>query len=137
MIPRLWGWEPLVVLSGSMEPTISTGSVLFVDVNNKDAEPGEIITYHLGENADDHDKIVTHRLARMEGNQYITKGDFNEQEDFVPVKAEQIVGTYLFHIPKVGWIISKLDQKLLITAAIWLLLLNIFGVIGNSMIDVE
>ena len=137
MIPRLWGWEPLIVMSGSMEPTIPTGSVLFVDTNSKNAEPGEIITYRLETNADNHDRMVTHRMVRTENDQYITKGDSNNQEDFVPVKAEQIVGTYLFHIPKAGWIISRLDRKLLITAAVWLLLLNVFGVVWNSMVDVE
>lgn len=146
MIPRLWGWKPFVVLSGSMEPAIPTGSVLFTDTYRHDAGIGEIITYKLDGISGESDTLVTHRVVRViEKSEeqesmetlFITKGDSNEQEDLVPAAASQVIGTYLFHIPKVGWIISKLDRKLLITAAFWLLLLNVFGILFHSLFDLE
>lgn len=141
MIPRLWGWEPLIVMSGSMEPTIPTGSVLFTDTGHRDAMEGDIITYYLDRGWDEAKKLVTHRVVRAEqtaeGVYYITKGDSNAQEDFVPVSSNQVTGIYVFHIPKAGWIMSKLDRRLLITAALWLLLLNIFGIVFNSIADAD
>ncbi len=133
-IPGVWGWEPLVVMSGSMEPAIPTGSVLFMNTWERDAEVGDIITYYLEADEEETRTLVTHRVVRSERSQYITKGDRNEQEDFIPVSCEQVLGTYLFHIPQAGWIFSKLDRKLLIMAAFWLLLLNIMSILFSSMV---
>lgn len=139
MIPRLWGWEPLIVLSGSMEPTIPTGSVLFTDTGKREPMADDIITYQLEQGREKEAKLVTHRVVRLEQRSeeivYITKGDANQQEDFVPVRENQITGTYVFHVPKVGTFMSKFDRKLLITAAFWLLLLNILGILWNSICD--
>lgn len=139
MVPRLWGWEPLIVMSGSMEPTIPTGSVLFTNTGRREPTTDDIITYHLESGEEKAAKLVTHRVVRLEnrseGIVYITKGDANQQEDFVPVRENQITGVYVFHVPKVGWFMSKFDRKLLITAAFWLLLLNILGILLNSIWD--
>lgn len=139
MVPRLWGWEPLIVMSGSMEPTIPTGSVLFTNTGKWEPMTDDIITYHLESGEEKAAKLVTHRVVRLEnqseGIVYITKGDANQQEDFVPVRENQITGVYVFHVPKVGWFMSKFDRKLLITAAFWLLLLNILGILLNSIWD--
>lgn len=139
MIPRLWGWEPLIVQSGSMEPTIPTGSVLFTDTGKREPIADDIITYQLEQGREKEAKLVTHRVVRLEQRSeeivYITKGDANRQEDFVPVREDQITGIYVFHVPKVGTLMSKFDRKLLITAAIWLLLLNILGILWNSICD--
>ena len=37
-IPKLWGLDTYVVTSGSMEPTISKGSVVFVDTKDRTPE---------------------------------------------------------------------------------------------------
>lgn len=136
-VPRIWGWEPLIVMSGSMEPTIPAGSVLFMNTWERDAETGDIITYYLETDKVGTGTLVTHRVVRSERSHYITKGDHNEQEDFVPVSYEQVLGTYLFYIPHAGWFISKLNRRLLIAAAFWLLLLNIVSILLNSMVQEE
>lgn len=139
MIPRLWGWEPLIVMSGSMEPTIPTGSVLFTDTRNREPMENDIITYQLEQRWEKEAMMVTHRVIRLEVRSgetvYVTKGDANQQEDFVPVREHQITGIYVFHVPKVGTFMSKFDRKLWITAALWLLLLNILGILLNSIWD--
>ena len=45
-----------IVLSGSMEPGIKTGGIVFTDTTQVEPEPGDIITYKLGET------FVTHRV---------------------------------------------------------------------------
>lgn len=109
-LPRLLNITPYVVRSGSMEPEIPTGSVVFVDKNDKDVEVGDVITYGIstGENKG---VYVTHRVYKLDNGGYIqTKGDANENPDgFLP--RDSIVGTVWFHIPHVGFILDKFEQK--------------------------
>ena len=44
--PMIFGYKPLVVLSGSMEPSFSTGSVVYyTKVSTSDLKAGDIITF--------------------------------------------------------------------------------------------
>ena len=52
LAPRLFGIKPFVVLFGSMEPTVPTGSVVFVDTRDRDVSEGDIITYSLAVSED-------------------------------------------------------------------------------------
>ena len=50
---------------------------------------------------------TTHRIVLYEGeNGYITKGDFNNTTDFDVVYQSEIVGEYLFKIPKLGFVLE-------------------------------
>lgn len=64
-----------VVLSGSMEPEIPTGSVVVVDGRKKEWNPGDVITYRRG------NMVVTHRIVEKSEEGYYTKGDANAEED--------------------------------------------------------
>ena len=64
-----------VVLSGSMEPEIPTGSVVVVDGRKKEWNPGDVITYRRG------NMVVTHRIVEKSEEGYCTKGDANAEED--------------------------------------------------------
>ncbi len=121
-ISGFWGWKPLIVMSGSMEPSIPTGSLVMLDTRGSEAEIQDIITFYP--NPEQKETLVTHRIVRVEEDGYVTKGDRNEQEDFLLVKREQIAGIYLFHIPKAGYAFAKLNRRFLIAAAFWLFLLN-------------
>ena len=80
----------MVVLSGSMEPAIPTGGIVFTDTRQTAPCTGDIITYRLGETT------VTHRVVRTEKGSYITRGDANDGEDASPVAPSQVVGTVVF-----------------------------------------
>lgn len=106
VVPRVIGAEPFTVISGSMEPTIPTGSI----VVSKHVEAGEVtfgdvVTYQLksGEPL-----TVTHRVVAVdvvEGKtRYRTQGDANNAEDPLPVRPEQIRGVVTYHIPYVGYL---------------------------------
>ena len=64
LVPRLFGVTSFVVLSGSMEPVIPTGSAVFVNTKDTDVEKGDIITYSLGV-GDDETVYVTHRVFHV------------------------------------------------------------------------
>ncbi|MCD7867832.1 MAG: signal peptidase I [Clostridiales bacterium] len=105
LIPRFFGIAPYVVLSGSMEPRISTGSLVFADTREREPETGDVITYQVdGQN-------VTHRVVRTENGTCITKGDANTQEDLIPVSPSQIIGRVIFTLPYLGFGVALLRRK--------------------------
>lgn len=95
-----------VVLSGSMEPTISTGDAVIVkSVDTDDIESGDVITYTRG----DANTPVTHRVVDVvqsdSGVAFRTKGDANEDADPTPVPAENVTGEVWFVIPFIGHVV--------------------------------
>ena len=102
LVPKLLGYTQYAVISGSMEPNIPVGSIVY----DKEAEPeeleiGDVITYRLSG-----DTLVTHRIVAIdEAAQTVqTKGDANESEDGAPVPYSEIVGLKAFHVPLLGYI---------------------------------
>ena len=111
--PQFWGYQLKTVLSGSMEPTFQTGSIIAIkqveDPNslNKD----DVITFMETE-----DKLITHRIIEIikngEQTMYKTKGDNNEDTDTSPVLPQNVVGKYTgFTIPYAGYLIEFSQSK--------------------------
>lgn len=96
----------LTVQSGSMEPAIQTGSVVFVkDVPAERVEEGDVITY-----SDDGGAFVTHRVIEKHATdasvRFVTKGDANEDPDHEPVYRSDLVGVVAFSIPLMGYVVA-------------------------------
>lgn len=89
------GYRPLVVLSGSMEPTIPTGSMVLVQrVPASELEVGDVVAVARPDRS-----RVTHRIVvlerRHDGATLVLKGDANEDADAAPVTvraADRLVG---------------------------------------------
>ena len=113
---KIFRIEPYVVMSGSMEPAIHTGSLVFVDTKDKDISIGDIIAFRKG------DISVTHRVSGInEDGTYITKGDANESIDSAPIAREQIIGTIYFVLPAFGYIVTYLRTPYGIAALVGLI----------------
>ena len=85
--PMVTGAKPVVVLSGSMKPTFEENTIIYYkSTPQEEINVNDIISYQLG------DKLVTHRVVRIEGGKYITKGDANNIEDSKPVDYSDIQG---------------------------------------------
>ncbi|MFL2103785.1 signal peptidase I [Marinilactibacillus psychrotolerans] len=103
---RLIGLDVYTVLSGSMEPTYETGSLIYVkDVNHQDLAEGDPITYLI-----DEDTVVTHRIVEIVPDEedasvirYKTKGDANNAADGSLVHYKNVLGKPVFTIPKLGY----------------------------------
>lgn len=93
---------PYVVMSGSMEPAIMTGSIVLVNPKDVDYAPGDVVTFDTGSGA------VTHRIVEVEGAGstvgYITQGDANRTPDQIAVMPEQIIGEAIMTVPYVGYV---------------------------------
>lgn len=92
--------KPVVVVSGSMEPTIETGSFLLVNENDKDIKENDIIAFKR------ENMLVAHRVIAITHEGYITKGDANDTVDIGILKDDAVNGTVLFWIPKIGYILK-------------------------------
>ena len=122
--PRLFGIKPFVVLSGSMEPTIPTGSCVFVNTKDTDVDEGDIITFSLS-TGEDSSVFVTHRVNKITDDGLIqTKGDNNDSPDGY-LESDAVIGTVMFHIPVLGQILDFLQNKGFVLAALWVLVINV------------
>ena len=93
-VPMVGGYSALIVLSGSMEPTIKTGEVIVIHAQ-KDYKIKDILTYREG------GILVTHRIVDETETTYTTRGDVNNTDD-PPIKKTQAIGKTIFHIPYLG-----------------------------------
>ena len=126
ILPRV-GISVDMVLSGSMEPKIRTGGLVFTDTSRKDPQIGDIITYSLN------DSFVTHRVIRREGSMLITKG--NDGEDLAPVSAEQVLGTVVFTIPFLGYMAAFMRRKTIWAICILMISQELIFIVQNELTE--
>lgn len=97
-VPMPFGVGAAVVLSGSMEPELSTGDLLII-AERESYNVGDVVVYQDGRTA------VTHRIVSISEEEIITRGDANNTEDD-PITLEQIKGEVVFAIPLVGYLVN-------------------------------
>ncbi len=110
---RLVGLHPYAVLSGSMQPTYPTGSLLYVrSVDTATLQKGDAITFLLDENT-----VVTHRIVDVLPDpedatvvRFRTQGDANDAPDGAPVHARNVLGQPAFAIPYMGYVATALQS---------------------------
>lgn len=110
---RVFGLQVFTVLSGSMEPTYHTGSLIYVKkVDPYTIQSGQVITFML-----DEDTIATHRVVAVVPDEedasvirFRTKGDANESEDGGLVHYKNVIGTPVFTIPYLGYVASYIQH---------------------------
>ena len=118
-IPYIFGYHPLVVLTGSMTPTYKIGSIIYYHkVPESDLKIGDPITFKLSNGT-----IVTHRINDIIGNEYQTKGDANDTPDALKIKYNNILGRVSkLAIPFIGYGVYYINShKFLIGIAVFIL----------------
>jgi signal peptidase I len=107
--PALFGYESLVVFSGSMRPAIEVGDLLVVGpVAPERVMVGDVMSYRTAERPD---VVVTHRVVGIsvdpKGRLSLqTKGDANDSVDTVLVDQGSLVGRVLYSIPRLGYVVE-------------------------------
>ena len=125
---RLIGYQPYCVLSGSMEPTYRTGSLIYVKkADPQDIKVGDPITFVLDENL----TVATHRVIEIDeaDRHFYTKGDANEYPDASPVHFNNLIGRPAFTIPYMGYVANYIQNppgRYIAIAAAAVILLLIF-----------
>ena len=102
------GIEPFVVESGSMEPTIETGSLVFINKNISYDEiiNNDIVAFYIETGA----KVV-HRVINVTNDGFETKGDSNASSDGISTTRNNYIGKSVFSIPKAGYIVKLMQTK--------------------------
>ena len=107
VLPVVTASKPYTVLTGSMVPAYSPGTLVVVTPTDAaDINLGDVITYQLESGKP---TVVTHRVvavgAAADGEPlFITRGDANDADDPEPVRPVQIVGKLWYSVPYIGWI---------------------------------
>ena len=98
-LPRMLGFETYNVVSGSMEPEISVGSMILVkSVDPYTIEEGDIIAFYSNAT------IVCHRVEKNNtfDGKFVTKGDANDEVDLKDVDYTELIGIVKYHLPLLG-----------------------------------
>lgn len=116
-LPMPFGWGTAVVMSGSMEPTLSVNDL--VVIRQADSyEIGDIIVYQSG------NSLVIHRIVDIRDEMITARGDANNVAD-EPISEIYVKGQLAFMLPYVGGllrIIKSLPGTILLLGAAILLL---------------
>lgn len=105
-LPRLLGYQIYTVVSGSMEPEIPTGSLVFVhDQAPEEIVKGDVIAFY---SSAANGAIITHRVVQNNtvSGEFITKGDANSAEDMNPADYDFLIGKVILAIPVFGRILA-------------------------------
>lgn len=98
---------PSVIVTGSMKPMIKPGDVILVKkivdmegINNLSVD--DVIQFKRGK------ILISHRIIDIyndqeKGLEFKTKGDNNSSPDIELVKPEDIKGSIVYTVPKLGW----------------------------------
>lgn len=120
-IPKVFGFAPLVVMSGSMEPAIYPGDVVVIREQAASSyKVGDVVTYLAGSMA------FTHRIISEENGVFTLKGDNNNVADEF-LTADKFEGKMIFHIPKIGVAIVFFKSPPGMAVLGLLLVLGIYG----------
>lgn len=101
-LPRMLGYHIYTVVSGSMEPEIPTGSLVYVkNMEPEEVQEEDVIAFY---SAMDGNSIITHRVVTNSTlmGEFITKGDANEENDMNPVTYDHFIGRVALSVPVAG-----------------------------------
>ena len=119
-LPMPFGYGMANVLSGSMEPTFSKGTLLLVK-DTQDVQEGDIVVYQS------RDELIVHRIISLSGDEVITQGDANNVAD-EPFDRSQIKGKVIGWIPLLGNVAALLKKPI----AVIIILIFAFVLVEGS-----
>lgn len=103
----LFGYKPNIVLSDSMQDTFAVGDLeISKEVDPHTLEVGDIITF-ISIDPANYGAVVTHKIREItvyNGEPaFITYGTTTGVDDAYPVPFDNVIGKYLFRLPKMGY----------------------------------
>ncbi|MCQ2483977.1 MAG: signal peptidase I [Clostridia bacterium] len=111
--PKLMGYQSYSIETGSMEPTIPRGSMVYVKPISDPSEycVDDVVTF----SANDEQGSFTHRIVRIDSEKrtFETQGDANADIDISPTPFEFAVGKVQFAIPLLGFIAGFLRKTVI------------------------
>lgn len=141
-VPQIGGYCPLIVLTGSMEPEISSGDLIICkQIDGSAVQVGDVLAFFDPDSTGT--AVLTHRVTEITEQDgalaFITKGDANNSEDRTPVPAENLVGAYQFRIPGAGNVAMFMQTTagLVVCVGIPLILLIAYDIIRRRRFEAQ
>lgn len=139
-VPGIGGYCPLIVLTDSMLPEISSGDLIICqELDPEDVKVGDVISFF--DPAGNGTSVVTHRVLEIvqEDGQikWLTKGDNNNTEDKELVPAGNLVGIYRSRVAGAGNVAMFLQSTpgLIVCIGCPVLLLVLFDVLRRKKFE--
>lgn len=123
-IPVFWGYKPLVIISGSMEPKLRVGGILYYkEINKKEYQKNDIVVFKSNK------YLISHRIVEITNDGFITKGDANTNIDSNKVLFNKALGKGTnWSIPYIGYYADFIYKNK------WILLIILGMLIYNSLL---
>lgn len=115
-----------IVLTGSMEPAISTGDIIVTTpITRKEPQVGDVVAYQAKRFNGENVAVFSHRIISGDiQSGFVVKGDANKSPDSQKPAAPDILGVVIFVIPFLGNILTPKALFLLVPCifGLWLIL---------------
>ena len=98
-LPLFTPYRIMVVLSGSMAPSLLAGDAVLIRSGANPIQEGDIVTFQR------EGQLVTHRVVGVESGQLVTQGDANNAPDPWPVPLSAVEGVYVLRLPFLGYLV--------------------------------
>lgn len=135
--PMLFGYTGYSIVSKSMEPNYSMGSIVYGKRHPfEKLKEGDVICFYPMEN----DKsVVTHSISQIDyqNKKVVTKGLANNYEDINPVSEKQIIGRVEEKLPYLGYINLFLQTKAGTIVIIFIPVLLLFLILLANILSSE
>ncbi|MFU8793379.1 MAG: signal peptidase I [Acholeplasmataceae bacterium] len=125
---HVFGFKPYVVITRSMEPEIRVNDIVVVkQFDAEDLEVDDIITFMADINYDGTKEVVTHYIHSITENSqgdliFRTRRYYEDPADYVPdtwfLAESDILGEYMFQIPRLGVLVLFLQSPFGIAALV-------------------
>lgn len=119
------------VVTGSMEPTIQTGSFILVqEVDPAEVAMRDVLMFNSDDPSVPEGYPVTHRVVEIVENEngervFITQGDANLTRDSYPVAQEDVIGVVVSSSPLIGDVIAFSQKPFIYPILIAFLLIDL------------
>ena len=115
--PNFFGYSLFRVMTGSMEPTIHTNSLIVVKrTPAEELSEGDVITFY-SQDPSLNGEPNTHRIVRFEEQQgkrlIYTRGDANNIDDRYPTQDEDVIGKVIYTSAKLGTFVRLISKPLI------------------------
>jgi signal peptidase len=116
--PMALGWQPSLIVSGSMAPRVRPGDVVLVSPLTTNPRVGQVV---LVRDPNAATRRVLHRVVRIESDgTFITKGDANPNADTTPHSTDDVAGVARLVVPGAGRLALLRGGHTTTAARLWL-----------------
>lgn len=124
VVPGIFGIHMYNVITGSMEPAIKVGSLIYVHADlPEEIEEEDIIAFY---SSIEDGGIITHRVVKNNAvsGMFRTKGDANAGDDPTPVSYNNYIGRVVLTVPYLGKFLTVLTSLYGKIAAVCVIILG-------------